>query len=404
MVSVATPRGSSSAGGQPSLERCPTCEQPIPHDRVNEVAARIAAREQERAGREAERVRASIEETKAEWTKAKEAEINAMRQTAAAETDQVRRLALERESEIRLEATKAAAAANAAEVAAAKEARDEAERQLAASQSAQETVLAQRLQEQREAFELDAQKRVNAEQSKAFEDKQKLEGKVEELKRQVQQSRSNDLGEGAEVDLYEELRAAFEEDKIKRVKKGEPGADVLQTVVEGGVDCALIVYDSKNRNQWRNDFVTKLRDDSIAAHGDLAILTTRKFPEGVRGQLHVQDGVIISNAIRAISLVTILRRQLIQLSRLRLSTQQREDKMARLYSFVTSERCDQILEKIETTASHVLKLDEEEQAAHSRVWKKRGTLIRSIQRASGDLSVEFTHIVGDDEGGVAESL
>src|ERR1700740_894306 len=65
--------------------------------------------------------------------------------------------------------------------------------------------------------------------------------------------------------------------------------------------CALtargLVYDSKNRTAWRNDYVDKLARDQIAAKAEHAVLSTLKFPADAK-QVHVQDGVIIANPAR----------------------------------------------------------------------------------------------------------
>jgi len=42
------------------------------------------------------------------------------------------------------------------------------------------------------------------------------------------------------------------------------------------------MYDSKKHNAWRNDFVTTLATDQMAAKAEHANLSTRKFPEGAQ--------------------------------------------------------------------------------------------------------------------------
>jgi len=92
----------------------------------------------------------------------------------------------------------------------------------------------------------------------------KLSAKVEELQRTLDKKTAEELGEGAELDLYEVLKAEFEGDRIERVNKGAPGADIF-TLLFIRQECGKIIYDSKNHNAWRNDFVTKLAADQMAA-------------------------------------------------------------------------------------------------------------------------------------------
>ncbi len=133
------------------------------------------------------------------------------------------------------------------------------------------------------------------------------------------------MGEGAEVDLFESLKQEFEGDQIERVSKGAAGADIIHDVIHGGKVCSRIVYDAKNRNAWRNEYVTKLREDRIAAGAEHAILSSLKFPADAR-QLHVQDGVIIANPARVPALVQMLRRHIAQIHTLRLSNIERDSK------------------------------------------------------------------------------
>ena len=67
---------------------------------------------------------------------------------------------------------------------------------------------------------------VNVEKAKAFEETQKLSNKVDELQRALDKKTDEELGEGAEIDLFEALKKEFPDDRIERIAKGSPGADV----------------------------------------------------------------------------------------------------------------------------------------------------------------------------------
>src|SRR5262245_41787429 len=109
------------------------------------------------------------------------------------------------------------------------------------------------LNAQRELLEKDKDEAVSAEKARSFEENQKLANKVSELQRALEKKSNDELGEGAEVDLYEALKAEFPDDDIKRVKRGEPGADIIHTVKHNGKPCGKIVYDSKNHKAFRTD-------------------------------------------------------------------------------------------------------------------------------------------------------
>lgn len=303
----------------------------------------------------------------------------------------------------RQETTVSVEAAMQEKVAGAEQAKAEAEaKALAAEQQArslQETYdsqLAQRLQEQRDVLERAQTDAINAEKSAAFEEKLKLSTKVEELQRALENKTAEDLGEGAEIDLYELLKTEFEGDKIERINKGQPGADILHVVIHNGKECGSIIYDSKNHNAWRNDFVTKLAADQMAAKADHAILSTRKFPAGTR-HLHEQDGVILAAPSRVAALVQIVRKHIVQTHALRLSDEARTQKTAELYAFINSERCRDLFKRIDTQAEKLLDLQVKDKKAHETMWKNQGELIRSVQKVQAEICNEIETIVGTAE-------
>src|SRR4029077_1196872 len=115
------------------------------------------------------------------------------------------------------------------------------------------------LKAQREVMEKAAEDAVNAEKSRAFEENQKLTNKVNDLQRALENKTAEELGEGAEVDLFESLKREFPEDDIRRVPKGSSGADIIHVVMLCGKKCGTIIYDSKDHDQFRSEHVTKLR-------------------------------------------------------------------------------------------------------------------------------------------------
>lgn len=322
-------------------------------------------------------------------------QLDQQQQDHAAALDRMKSEAAARENDIRKQADAAAAAAMQEKMSDLEQAKAEAESKAASAeqqvQSLQQAHDAQ-LQEQREALEKSRDDAVNLEKSAAFEERLKLQTKFEELKRAYDKKTAEELGEGAEIDLYEDLKREFEDDKIERVNRGQPGADILHTVMHNGKECGKIIYDSKNHSAWRNDFVTKLASDQMAAKAEHAILSTSKFPAGAR-HLHIQDGVILAGPARVVALVQIIRKHLVQTHTLRLSNEQRTQKTAALYDFITSERCAGFWARIDAHTDDLLDLQVKEKKAHEATWKKQGELIRSVQKVRGELTTEIDTIV-----------
>ena len=256
-----------------------------------------------------------------------------------------------------------------------------------------DVVLNERLASQREIMEKAKDDALNVEKAKAFEETQKLSNKVAELQRALDKKTAEELGEGAEVDLFEALKKEFPSDRIERVAKGSPGADVHHVVIHNGRECGTIIYDSKNHKAFRNDHVAKLVADQLAARAEHAILSTHKFPQGA-GQLHMQDGVLLANPARVVAVVTLIRQHMLQTHTLRMSSAEREDKTAALYAFINSERCTQLLGRVDAHTDELLEHQVKEKKWHEAAWKKQGEALRSIQKAKAELTTEISCIIG----------
>jgi len=371
---------------------CPWCEQPVSHEKFAEIHGRIQANERAQTRAIERRLQDEHDLKLAEAKASADSHVQQVKAEAAQALDEAQKAAQVAEVAARNEAKAQAEAAAAAKLQAAEKARALAEKQLGDQKAREEEALNTRLQEQREALDQHAVTLVNAEKAKAFGDRQKLEGQLDLLKRQVQKKTTEELGEGAEVNLFEDLKREFPGDDIQRVKKGEAGADIVHKIIVNGRACGCVVYDSKNRAAWRNDYVTKLRGDQVAAKADHAILVSRVFPAGA-AQLHIQDGVIVANPARVVALIRLVRNNQIHLTTLRLSDQSRTEKMAALYDFITSKRCGQLFSEFETVATNLLELEVKEKKAHDATWKRRGQLVRALEQTQGTLVTEIDLIV-----------
>ena len=346
---------------------CPLCEQPIAQD----LARRIELRQQEQQ-------RASLAQARAEAEAKVEQQIAAALAEAnkAAETAMLSRLADFQEKLVEAEQAQLGA-----------------QQELAALKAAQDTAVELRVEERAATLKEERDAAVLAERTRSFEETQALRQKLEDLTRKLEGKSAHELGEGSEIDLFEQLRDAFPGDHIQRVPKGVNGADVIHEVVHNGRVCGKIIYDAKNRDSWQNGFATKLKADKLAQAADHAVLSSNKFPKD-KSQIHTQDGVIVANPARVLVIAEILREQIVRMHELRASKEAREEKTVALYAFVTSDHFKQLLEQVEAQAGKILELDSKEQEAHRRIWDQRGKLIRTIQKARADLTFEVDRIIG----------
>lgn len=323
---------------------CPYCGQPISRKEFDEIRARITAEEKARL--------AKLEQALAAKTKA---DIEKARRESAALVTKVKREATAREMAIRQEATAAATAALAPKITEA----------------------------------------VNAERAKHFNEKLKLEAKLADVQARLQPQRTaHQIGEPAEVDLYEALKAAFTQDRVTRVPKGKNGADVIVDVMLSGTPIGKIIVDSKAHARWSNSFTRKLRADQLTEGADFAILSTSVFPKEARSsRLHIQDGVVACDPSCIITLMHLLRRQVVENHRLKLTAEARDDKADKLLAYIGSSACTDLFEEMTKLTSQMFELEQKDAGAYQATHKKRTTLIQSLQGAHHDLTTRIDEIV-----------
>jgi hypothetical protein len=385
-------------------QSCPVCDQSIPNEKADEVQARLEARDRQLSEAGAAKAARRFAAERDELAKGHAAALakltseTALRVAAARAEERSTVEAAAREQIAALERASAERDAIWQEkLAAIDRTRDEAVKQYETLKAETENVVNGRVQEMREALEKDHLDKINGKDAAHAAEKQKLTDKAADLMRQLEKKSADELGEGAEVKLYEALRQQFKDDRIQRIGKGSPGADILHTIIHNGRECGRIIYDSKNAQAWRNEYVTKLVQDQTTAKADHAVLCVLKFPAESR-QLAMRESVIVVNPARAIVIVQLIRRHLIHVNSLRLRKNDRAKKMAALYDFITSDRCTHLLGRIDTVADSLLKMQLAEIKAHEANWEKQGRHFRTIQKVKGELETEIDRIIETGDG------
>jgi hypothetical protein len=216
-----------------------------------------------------------------------------------------------------------------------------------------------------------------------------LQKKIAEMSRRVKKG-GGDLAEGAELDIFDELRGAFPEDLLAKIK-GLPGL-IVHDVRYKGKSAGKILVDATPRGAWQHAFVTKLRQAQTELAAEHAILSTAVFPAG-RRELFIDSGVIVVAPARVRAMVEVLRKALIAMDVAKLSDAERTDKLDRLYRFITSSSFKRKLAEASDLAGEALEIDVQEKRAHDTVWKKRGTLLTRIKHVLRELDTDVSAIV-----------
>ncbi|MCX6717407.1 MAG: DUF2130 domain-containing protein [Candidatus Taylorbacteria bacterium] len=238
------------------------------------------------------------------------------------------------------------------------------------------------LDEERKKIEEDASKKATeAQQSKIDQLNKQLSDATkakDELARKLEQGSQQTQGEVQEIILEELLKSEFVYDDISPVPKGVNGADVIQTVkTKMGVECGKIIWESKKTKSWMEGWIQKLKDDQRSIKADIAVIVSSVLPEGISG-ISLRDGVWVCDIKLAIAIATALRHSLEAVSRERLMSVGKNDKMEILYSYLTGTEFKQRIETIvETFSTMKLSLDKE-RLYFEKSWTEKEKQIQKV--------------------------
>lgn len=266
-----------------------------------------------------------------------------------------------------------------------------------------------KLKEDKERFELDKQRQMDEERKKIEEEASKRateaqQSKIDqlnkqlsdatkakdELARKLEQGSQQTQGEVQEMILEEMLKSEFIYDDIVPVPKGVNGADVIQIVKnQNGVECGKIIWESKKTKAWTEGWIQKLKDDQRTVKADLAVIVASTLPSGADA-ISDRDGVWVCDMKLAVSIATILREQLLLVTREKASSVGKNEKMEFIYSYLSGVEFRQRIEAIVEAFQGMNASLQKERLAYEKIWTEREKQIQKVIKNTvgiyGDIS------------------
>jgi hypothetical protein len=211
--------------------------------------------------------------------------------------------------------------------------------------------------------------------NKQLEDQKKL---VNELKKKQEQGSMQLQGEVQELAIEEWLQIKFPLDVIDEIKKGANGADCLQIVhTREQQNCGKIYYESKRTRNFQPAWIEKFKNDIRDKNADIGVLVTEVLPADME-RMGLKEGIWICTYEEFKGLSYALRHLIIQLSTAVAAQENKGDKMAMLYDFLTSNEFKLQMEGIVegfTQMQHDLR---KEKNAMNRIWNQREKQIEKV--------------------------
>lgn len=227
---------------------------------------------------------------------------------------------------------------------------------------------------------------------KQLEDQKKL---TDDMKRKQDQGSMQLQGEVMELAIEEWLASQFPLDTIDEIKKGAKGADCLQIVnTREQINCGTIYYESKRTKNFEKKWIEKFKNDIRDKRATIGVLVTEAMPSDM-DRMGLKEGIWICTYNEFKGLSAVLRQSIIKLASVKISQENRGDKMALLYDFLTSNEFRLQMEGIVEGFSQ-MQLDlAKERSAMASIWKQREKQIEKVMENSIGMHASIRGIAGN---------
>ena len=241
-----------------------------------------------------------------------------------------------------------------------------------------------------EKMNLENEKRLRAKDEQI----EQMKRSIEDAKRKSEQGSMQIQGELQENALKELLAMNFPFDTISDVEKGIRGADLVQDVRnEFGQNVGKIAWESKNTKNWTEAWVEKLKEDRLRAGAGIAVLVSNVLPEGVKSFGLYRD-IWVTNYESLLPLASILRVQMIEMTKVQNSLKGKDEKMEVIYNYLISPEFKAKIENIIEAFSTMQDELDKEKPAMERLWSAREKQLRRVIDNTARLYGDMQGLIG----------
>ncbi len=227
---------------------------------------------------------------------------------------------------------------------------------------------------------------------------------IEDAKRKAEQGSMQIQGEALELAIESWLSSQFPFDTVDEVKKGAFGADCVQTIHTRELqNCGVICYESKNTKAWSDGWIAKLKQDMLKVNADIGVLITSVYPNEM-DRMGFVDGIWVCSLDEFKGSVSLLRESLIRVYKTVQKEENRGDKMALLYNYLTGNEFQlQLKSIVDGFMTMQTELDKERRSLMAS-WKRRQKLIDGVLQNTTEMYGSLQGIAGSGALGHIEAL
>ncbi len=233
------------------------------------------------------------------------------------------------------------------------------------------------------------------EKEKQLED---LSKQLEEARRKAELTSQQLQGEVQELAIESWLQDQFPFDTVEEIKKGQRGADCIQTInTREQTNCGRIYYESKRAKEFKREWIEKFKEDMRQKGCDVGVLVTQTLPKGME-RMGLVEGVWVCTFDEFKALSHILRHHLVTLSQNMKAQENRSDKMSLLYGYLTSNEFRMQIEAIVEGFTQMQQDLDKEKRAMAKIWKQREKQLDKVLTNTIDMYASIKGIAGNAVG------
>jgi len=205
-----------------------------------------------------------------------------------------------------------------------------------------------------------------------------LREQLKDAQRKAEQGSVQLQGEVQELAIEEWLRSRFPADEVVEIKKGVRGGDCLHIVRSStGVTHGSIYYESKRTKSFQAAWTGKLKDDMREKRADVGVIVTEAMPSGME-RMEMMDGIWVCTFEEFKGLCAVLRDAVSRISEAAGAQENKHDKMSLLYDYLTGSEFRLQVEAIVEGFVEMQSELERERRAMEGVWKRRERQIEKV--------------------------
>ncbi len=206
-------------------------------------------------------------------------------------------------------------------------------------------------------------------QNKSVDEIRKREAKIQLLQEQLRNNKTpSELGFANEKEMLQVLQSKFPTDRFDHTGKG---GDIVHYIKDGNKEIGIIVYELKKVANFSNSHIKQALTAKQQRNADYAVLVTNAKRSKNDFGFSVTKGVIIIHPAGALTIITILREQLVTISKLKLSNKQREEATKAVLEYIHSPAFKNSIESIIENTIELYDSMKKEVKDHINTWQDR---------------------------------